>query len=115
MRSRGFVVGLVALMVVICGVMLYGGRVERWLLRMHGIDPDAAAPANLDTANAAVAAPAPAHDTTGAAAREGWPDTRAGELGHRWVKAFGEGEKQMKECLADIMAAESLAKKGVPQ
>ena len=109
MRSRGFVVGVVVLAALVVGVVMYGGRVQRWVLRMHGIDPDAAASASAETANAA---PLPvSRDTTGAAAREGWPDTRPGELGHRWVKAFGEGEKQMKECLADIMSAESLAKK----
>ncbi len=45
--------------------------------------------------------------------REGWPRTRAGELGRRWVTAFSTGEKAMRDCLTDIMAPESLARKGV--
>lgn len=61
------------------------------------------------------AAPAPAMSDSvmSEAVREGWPATRAGELAHRWVKAFSQGEKAMKQCLADIMAPESLAKTGV--
>jgi len=49
-------------------------------------------------------------DTTKYEDREGWPDTHAGALAHRWVRAFGLGEKAMKECLAEIMAPASLEK-----
>jgi hypothetical protein len=42
--------------------------------------------------------------------REGWPDTRAAALAHRWVRAFGQGEKAMKQCLTEIMAPASLEK-----
>jgi hypothetical protein len=48
-----------------------------------------------------------------AADREGWPATRAGQLAHRWVAAFDAGEKEMKACLADIMAADALTKKPI--
>ena len=70
-------------------------------------------------ATAAAAAPgipsAPGQDAAARreADREGWPATRAGELARRWVRAFSTGEKAMKECLADILAPESLARKGV--
>lgn len=60
---------------------------------------------------AAPAEAAVATDTTGRGQdREGWPDTRAGALAHRWVRAFGQGEKAMKECLTEIMAPASLQK-----
>ena len=58
-------------------------------------------------------APAPDDSLVREAVREGWPATRAGDLAHRWVKAFSSGEKAMKACLADILAPESLAKTGV--
>jgi hypothetical protein len=69
---------------------------------------------------APAAVPAPAHAPAPAASgpayvtdREGWPDTRAGELGHRWVKAFDTGEAAMKQTLSEILAPESLARKNV--
>lgn len=61
-----------------------------------------------------VVPPAGADSTRREAVREGWPGTRAGELAYRWVKAFSQGEHAMKACLADIMAPDALAKKGIP-
>jgi hypothetical protein len=83
---------------------------------MHGL-PGLSAHMNAvsgtrDSAPAASQAQAAAAPTKDA---EGWPVTRAGELGRRWVTAFNTGEKEMKECLADIMASESLKKTAMPQ
>lgn len=52
-----------------------------------------------------------AADTPG---RDGWPATHAGDMGRRWVMAFNTGEEAMKECLADVMAGESLEKTAMP-
>jgi hypothetical protein len=73
----------------------------------------AVALAESKAAPAPAPAPTPSDSVMREAVREGWPATRAGELAHRWVKAFSTGEKAMKQCLADIMAPESLAKTGV--
>ncbi len=37
MRSRGAVIALAVLVAVVAAVMVFGGRLEHWLLRMHGM------------------------------------------------------------------------------
>ena len=37
MRRRGFVIALTILAALVVAVLLFGGRLEQWLLRMHGI------------------------------------------------------------------------------
>lgn len=37
MRNRGFVVALMVLVALVVVLMLFGGRMEHWLLRLHGI------------------------------------------------------------------------------
>jgi len=61
----------------------------------------------------------PSHPSAGSAAaasdRDGWPDTRVGELARGWVTAFSSGDSAMKVYLAAHMATASLADKNVPQ
>jgi len=46
-----------------------------------------------------------------AAIRQGWPDTDAGLLAARWVRAFSKGEKAMKALLGEILTPEALKKR----
>jgi hypothetical protein len=48
-----------------------------------------------------------------AAVHEGWPDSRAGELGYGWVVAFSSGEKEYREFMQANLSAASLEKKGM--
>lgn len=50
-----------------------------------------------------------------AAIRQGWPDTEAGMLGARWVRAFSRGEKAMKTLLTEILTPESLKKRSMDE
>lgn len=67
----------------------------------------AAAP---DAAAAATRRPAttPAKPSAGE-----WPDTRVGALARRWTEAFGKGEPAIRACLAEILAPEALAARGL--
>jgi hypothetical protein len=47
--------------------------------------------------------------------RDGWPDTRVGELARGWVAAFSSGDSAMTSYLASHLAPTSLADKSVPQ
>ena len=61
-------------------------------------------------------ASAAAKDSTKlAAAREGWPDTKAAARARGWVVAFNTGEKAMKEFLANEMAPKSLESRSLNQ
>lgn len=42
-----------------------------------------------------------------------WPGTKVGTLARRWTEAFGKGEPAFRACLAEIMAPEALAKRGL--
>jgi hypothetical protein len=46
-------------------------------------------------------------------ARDGWPDTPAGVMARKWVKAFSKGERAMRACLEENLAAESLGQRGI--
>lgn len=59
------------------------------------------------------APPKPAPAAKPAAAKGDWPDTKVGALARRWTEAFGKGEPAMRECLAEVMAPEALAKRGL--
>jgi choline-glycine betaine transporter len=37
MRNRVFVITLVVVVVLVVAVMLFGDRLEHWLLRLHGM------------------------------------------------------------------------------
>ena len=37
MRNRGFLIAVVMILGLVVVVMLFGGRLEEWLLRMHGV------------------------------------------------------------------------------
>lgn len=50
-----------------------------------------------------------------AAIRQGWPDTDAGMLAARWVRAFSRGEKAMKTLLTEILTPESLKKRSMDE
>ena len=68
----------------------------------------------LGAASLAATAPAaPAAPKARAAAKGDWPDTRVGALARRWTEAFGKGEPAMRACLAEVMAPEALAKRGL--
>jgi hypothetical protein len=70
--------------------------------------------AALAAASLAAAAPAaPAASRARAAAKGDWPETRVGALARRWTEAFGKGEPAMRACLAEIMAPEALARRGL--
>ena len=70
--------------------------------------------AALGAATAAAAAPPPPGAPKARAAAKGdWPDTKVGALARRWTEAFGKGEPAMRACLAEIMAPEALAKRGL--
>ncbi len=62
---------------------------------------------------AAAAPPSPGTPKSRAAAKGDWPDTKVGALARRWTEAFGRGEPAMRACLAEIMAPEALAKRGL--
>jgi len=47
--------------------------------------------------------------------RDGWPDTRAGELARAWVEAFSSGEAAMREFNLKSLSQESQAQKGADQ
>ena len=113
MRRSGFAVAAVALLLVV-GVMTYGGKLETWLLRLHGIEPPATH-VELEHATPAVAGAATRATGAGTKDRDGWPDTHAGTMGRRWVSAFNTGEQAMRDTLAAIMASESLQKSAMPQ
>jgi hypothetical protein len=67
-------------------------------------------------AGAASQAPPPSSEHSRAGPdREGWPDSRAGELARGWVHAFSTGEPEMKAFLASEMAPASLHDRKVPQ
>jgi hypothetical protein len=59
----------------------------------------------------ATAAAAPKDSAQRAKARDGWPDTKAGDLGRLWVQAFSTGEAAMREFNEKHLTTESLAKK----
>lgn len=61
---------------------------------------------------AATTKPAPAAKS-GAADKSDWPSTKVGTLARRWTEAFGKGEPAFRACLAEIMAPEALAKRGL--
>lgn len=44
---------------------------------------------------------------------DGWPDTREGALGRRWVAAFVSGEEAMREFYIKDLAEKSLQEKGM--
>jgi hypothetical protein len=46
-------------------------------------------------------------------AKDGWPETPAGERGRQWVQAFSSGEDAMRECLKNSVADTSLVRRGV--
>jgi hypothetical protein len=54
---------------------------------------------------------APPDSARKAALQQGWPDTDAGLLAARWVRAFSKGEKAMKALLTEILTPESLKKR----
>jgi hypothetical protein len=56
---------------------------------------------------------ADAADKAGKSSREGWPDTRAGAMGRRWVAAFSSGDSAMRDFYAREVARESVAKRDV--
>lgn len=64
-------------------------------------------------AAATFATAAPGAAKPGAAPKGDWPDTKVGALARRWTEAFGKGEPAMRACLADVMAPEALAKRGL--
>jgi len=45
---------------------------------------------------------------------DGWPATRAGEMGRRWVSAYCAGEDSMRAFLGRYLAPKSLEEKNVP-
>lgn len=59
------------------------------------------------------ATPKPATAAQPATDKSGWPDTKVGALARRWTETFGKGEPAMRACLAEIMAPEALAKRGL--
>ena len=62
------------------------------------------------------AAKAPASAPDAAAKRDdGWPDTRPGAVGRKWVAAFAAGDSAMTAFYARELSAESLAKKPADQ
>jgi len=67
--------------------------------------------AALGAAAPAFATPAPPKSR--AAAKGEWPDTKVAALARRWTEAFGRGEPAMRACLAEVMAPEALAKRGL--
>ncbi len=69
----------------------------------------ATTPAGAGPSTTSPAGTAPAPRT---ATRDGWPDTRAGELGRGWVTAFNTGDKAMREFYRLHLAPEELAKRG---
>ena len=69
----------------------------------------AAAPA----ARTATAAPPKTAAKPGQAPAGEWPETRVGALARRWTEAFGKGEPAMRACLAEILAPEALAARGL--
>lgn len=58
--------------------------------------------------------PAPSAATTQAPG-DGWPETRAGAVGRKWVAAFAAGDSAMRAFYAQELTAESLAKKPADQ
>ena len=61
---------------------------------------------------AATPAPAPTAKP-GATDKSGWPGTKVGGLARRWTEAFGKGEPAFRACLAEILAPEALARRGL--
>ncbi len=59
--------------------------------------------------------PTPVAPAAREADRDGWPDTRVGELARGWVAAFSTGEAAMKGYITTHLATTSLADKSVPQ
>jgi hypothetical protein len=48
-----------------------------------------------------------------ATARDGWPESRAGQVGRGWVRAFSTGDSAMREFYRREMDPEALAKKSM--
>lgn len=66
-------------------------------------------------APAPTASSAPPDSFRRAALREGWPDSREGELASLWVRAFSTGEAAMRDFNSKHYSRESLAKKGLDE
>ena len=64
-------------------------------------------------AKRAAAKPAAAPTAAARAVADGWPDTREGELGFRWVEAFVRGDEAMRAFYLETMSEKSLAEKNV--
>jgi hypothetical protein len=67
----------------------------------------------LALALAVVVAAAPKHPAASPAGPGDWPDTPAGRAARGWTAAFSKGEPAMRAFLAQSLAPEALARRGL--
>lgn len=67
----------------------------------------------VDTTGPAIAGPPDTGASPTKVARDGWPDTRAGQMARGWVEAFGRGEPAMRAFTARAMTQKSLAQRSM--